>query len=141
MSGIKLVNGAIVLITPDIRKTAAYYRDVLTFQVIENYNHAEPFAALYRDAVELILVQAKHGTVRSNTARYGAGFDAYLDPETLADVDSLYAELKAKGAVLESPPALTTYGSYEFVLKDIDGRRIGIGRIKDDGVFFRKRGG
>ena len=32
---------------------------------------------------------------------------------------------------------MTAYGSYEFVLEDSDGRRIGIGRVKDKDVFFR----
>ena len=32
---------------------------------------------------------------------------------------------------------MTPYGSYEFVLEDIDGRRVGIGRIADEDVFFK----
>jgi catechol 2,3-dioxygenase-like lactoylglutathione lyase family enzyme len=136
MSGSKLINGAIVFVTPDVRKTAAYYRDVLGFRVVEHYEHAEPFAALYRDAVELIVVQAQFGKVLSNRERYGAGYDAYLDPEDVAGVDALFVEFRQKGAVIENPPAATPYGSYEFVVRDIDGRRIGIGRVKDEGVFF-----
>jgi len=34
---------------------------------------------------------------------------------------------------------MTPYGSYGFVLEDIDGRRIGIGRIKDKSVFFKSK--
>jgi catechol 2,3-dioxygenase-like lactoylglutathione lyase family enzyme len=140
MSSSRLSNAAIVFVAPDARKTAAYYRDVLGFRIVEHYDKAEPFAGLYRDAVEIIVVQARFGSVVSNTARYGAGYDAYLDPDDVAGVDVLYAELKGKGAVIESPPAMTPYGSYEFVVEDIDGRRIGIGRIKDEGVFFKDTG-
>ncbi|HEY5118600.1 MAG TPA: VOC family protein [Anaerolineales bacterium] len=140
MSPSRLSNAAIVFVAPDARKTAAYYRDVMGFRIVEHYDKAEPFVTLYRDTVEIIVVQAKFGSVVSNTARYGAGYDAYLDPEDVAGVDALYAELKEKRAVIESSPAMTAYGSYEFVVEDIDGRRIGIGRIKDEGLFFKDGG-
>ena len=132
----RLVNIAPVLPTSDIRRTAAYYRDVLGFKVVDHYDAEEPFATIYRDGVELILVQAKHGGVQSNAARYGAGFDVYLDPDTVEAVDSIYLELKARGAKLLGEPAMTAYGSYEFVVEDVDGRLIGIGRVSDREVFF-----
>ena len=141
MSASRLVNAAIVFVAPDVRRTVDYYRDVLGFRVVEHFDHSEPFAALYRDAVEIIVVQARFGTVMSNQVQFGAGYDAYLDPEDIAGVDGLHAEFTGKGAAVENPPALTAYGSYEFVVRDIDGRRIGIGRIKDDEIFFKGRSG
>ncbi|WP_458784789.1 hypothetical protein [Vallitalea sediminicola] len=33
-------------------------------------------------------------------------------------------------------PQKTEYGTYEFVIKDIDGRLIGIGRICDNKTYF-----
>jgi len=137
MSQPRLSNGVIVFVTPDVQKTATYYQDVLGFRVVEHYDQAEPFAALYRDAVEIVVVQARYGEVVPNRTRYGAGYDAYLDPEDVQDVDVLYADWKAQGATIVSPPAMTAYGSYEFVLEDVDGRLIGVGRIKDQGVFFK----
>jgi catechol 2,3-dioxygenase-like lactoylglutathione lyase family enzyme len=133
---VKLSNGAIVFVTPDVEDTSAYYRDVLGFRVVEHLDKPEPFATLYRDAVEIIVVQAKHGEVVSNQERYGAGYDAYLDPQNVGDVDRIFEELQQRAAVIVSPPALTAYGSYEFVIEDIDGRRIGIGRVRDKEVFF-----
>jgi hypothetical protein len=44
--------------------------------------------------------------------------------------------LKARGAKLLGEPAMTAYGSYEFVVEDVDGRLIGIGRVSDREVFF-----
>jgi catechol 2,3-dioxygenase-like lactoylglutathione lyase family enzyme len=139
MNRARLDNIAPVLVSPDLRRTAEYYRDVLGFELVENYENAEPFATLYRDSVEIVVVQAARGEVESNSARYGAGYDIYLDPEELAGVDLLYEELREKDAQIAAAPALTPYGSYEFVLEDIDGRRIGIGRIKDEDVFFKRR--
>jgi catechol 2,3-dioxygenase-like lactoylglutathione lyase family enzyme len=138
MSHSRLSNGVIVFVTPDVKKTATYYQDILGFRVVEHYDKGEPFAALYRDAVEIVVVQAKYGNVVSNRARYGAGYDAYLDPEDVEDVDVLYADLKEKGATIVSPPAVTAYGSYEFVIEDIDGRLIGIGRLALTSVCGRK---
>jgi len=134
----RLDNVAPVLVSPNIRRTADYYRDVLDFDLVEHYESPEPFATLYRDSVEFVVVQAARGRVESNSARYGAGYDAYLDPETVAGVDLLYEELRGNGAQIAAAPAMTPYGSYEFVLEDIDGRRIGIGRIKDEHVFFKR---
>jgi catechol 2,3-dioxygenase-like lactoylglutathione lyase family enzyme len=133
----RLDNVAPVLVTPDIRRTAAYYRDVLGFRVVEHFDAEEAFAATYRDRVEILLVQARHGDVVPNRVRHGAGFDVYLDPDTIQGVDDFCAEVRARGAVIHTEPRMTAYGSYEFVVEDIDGRLIGIGRIRDQDVFFR----
>ena len=136
MSDPRLSSCAIVFVTPDIEKAARYYRDILGFRVVEHYNRQEKFAALYRDAVEVVLVQSQHRTVKPNRENYGAGYDAYLVPESAEAVDAFYLEIKARGAKIVQPPAMTTYGSCEFVFEDIDGRLIGVGRISDEGAFF-----
>ena len=136
----KLANVAPVLVARDVRSTAAFYRKVFGFTVVEHYDATEPFAAIYRDDVEIILVQARHGSVESNRARYGSGYDVYIDPETVEGVDEMYAELAAKGAVIRGKPAITPYGSYEFIVEDVDGRLIGNGRIRDESRFFRDAG-
>ena len=138
MERARLDNVAPVLVSTDVRRTAEYYRDVLGFELVEHYESAKPFVALYRDSVELVVVQAARGRVESNASRYGAGYDAYLDTDQVAGVDLIYEELCDKGARIAAAPAMTPYGSYEFVLEDVAGRRIGIGRIKDEGVFFKR---
>lgn len=137
MSTARLDNAAAVFITPDVRRTAGYYREVFGFTVVEHYDVEEVFAAIYRDSVEILLVQARHGDFQPNTVRYGVGFDIYLDPDTVEGVDSMYEELKAKGARIVREPTMTLYGTYEFVVEDVDGRLIGIGRIRDRETFFR----
>ena len=137
MKRAKLDNAAAVFITPDVRRTALYYDEVFGFTVVEHYDAEEPFAAIYRDSVEILLVQAKRGEFQPNAVRYGAGFDIYLDPDTVEGVDSMFAELTAKGARIVREPAMTPYGTYEFVVEDVDGRLIGIGRIRERETFFR----
>ena len=136
MPASKLSSSAIVFVTPDLGNATRYYRDVLGFRAVEHTGRAEKFTALYRDAVEIILVQARHGAFRSNQVAYGAGYDAYLVPESLAAVQSFHDEIKSKGAAILQPPALTSYGSLEFVFSDCDGRLIGVGLIRDTDVFF-----
>src|SRR5690554_4043944 len=102
----------------------------------EHYDKTDNFAAIYRDSIEFIIVQAKFGEVKSNNKRYGAGYDAYIDPASVEAVDILYQEFLSNDVTIISKPEITEYGSYEFVIEDIDGRLIGIGRIKDNNTFF-----
>lgn len=132
-----LANAPVILISPDVATTAAYYRDVFGFTIVEHLDAVEPFAAAYRDDVELVFVQAQGGEHQPNRVRYGAGFDVYLDPDTVEGVDEMHTELSARGAAIVRPPAETAYGSYEFVVEDVDGRHVGIGRVRDHATFFR----
>lgn len=134
---VKLVNIAAVFISSNAVKTAEYYRDMIGFKIVEHFNEREKFAVLYRDEVEIVIVQSKYGKVQSNKQKYGAGYDAYIDPDTVEGVNLIYTELKNKGVKIISIPQMTEYGSYEFVIEDIDGRLIGIGRIKNNKQFFR----
>jgi hypothetical protein len=86
--------------------------------------------------VEIVLVQSQFGIVKPNRENYGAGYDAYLVPQSLADVDDFYLEIKSRGAKIIHPPIQTAYGSHEFVFAELDGRLIGVGLIKDDATFF-----
>ena len=134
----KLTGCAAVLVVADVRKTAEWYREKIGFRAVEKFDSPEPFAALYRDAVEILLVKSKFGRVERNRMRYGAGYDAYLTPENPEGVDALHAEFCARGIKIITPPRRTAYGSWEFVFEDIDGRWIGVGCIQDDAAFFGK---
>jgi predicted lactoylglutathione lyase len=134
---VRFVNLAAVLISSDVVKTVEYYRDIMGFKIVEHFGGKEKFATLYRDEIEIIIVQSKYGKVQSNRQKYGAGYDVYIDPDTVESVDLIYTELKDKGAKIISTPQITEYGSYEFVMEDIDGRLIGIGRIKNNNQFFK----
>ena len=132
----KLSSCAIVFVTRDLVNATRYYRNVLGFRAVEHNGRAEKFTALYRDAVEIILVQAQHGTLQPNQAAYGAGYDAYLVPESLTAVQAFHDEIKSKGADIVQSPSPTSYGSLEFVFADCDGRLIGVGLIRDMNIFF-----
>lgn len=82
-------------------------------------------------------IDYKFGKIESNTKKYGTGYDAYIDPDTVGGVDIIYKEFLSKGVKIVSKPRETDYGSYEFVIEDIDGRFIGIGLIYDNKIYFK----
>ncbi len=133
----RLVNLCPLFACPDLKKTVEFYTEKLGFRAARHYDKIENFATLYRDEIEFVLVQARQGDVMSNTRRHSAGYDAYIDPAALEGVDSLHEEFSARGVNILSKPHMTVYGSYEFVIEDVDGRQIGIGRIAEDAVYFR----
>jgi uncharacterized glyoxalase superfamily protein PhnB len=134
---LKLVNICPVFISDDVKMTVNYYSNVLGFKYANHIDKIDSFATIYRDSIELIIVRRQKGKIESNTNRYGNGFDAYINTNTLAGVDLLYEEYLNSGAEIIRKPRRTDYGSYEFVIKDIDSRLLGIGLIEDNDLYFR----
>ena len=132
---VRLTNACPVFVSQDVRKTVLFYVDMLGFTSAAHYDTIDRFATVYRDSVELVIVQSKLGKPVSNTARYGAGYDAYIDTDTVGGVDLIYEEIVRKGVTIVSGPGTTDYGTYEFVVQDIDGRLIGIGLVDDKEVY------
>ena len=135
--GSRFVNLCPVFLSTDIKKTVQFYTKKLSFKSATHYDKVENFATLYRDEIEFIIVQAKQGEVLSNSERYGAGYDAYIDTATPDGIEPIYEEFKAQGVKILAEPHKTAYGSFEFVIEDVDGRQIGIGRIFDKAVYFK----
>jgi len=133
---LSLVNLCPVFISEDVKKTVKYYVEELGFRYANHFEKIDSFATVYRDSIEFVIVQSKFGKVESNTKRYGAGFDAYINPDTVEGVDILYQEYLLKEVKIISEPYRTDYGNYEFVIEDIDGRLIGIGTIYDNNTYF-----
>ena len=132
----RFVNLCPVFISADIKRTVDFYTEKLGFKAAKHYDQEENFATLYRDDIEFVIVQARHGEVCSNTERHGAGYDAYIDTAAPEGILPIYEEYKAQGVKILSEPHRTAYGSYEFVIEDVDGRSIGIGRILDNAIYF-----
>jgi catechol 2,3-dioxygenase-like lactoylglutathione lyase family enzyme len=136
--GSRFVSLCPVFISPDIEKTVEFYTEKLSFKSAKHYDKAENFATLYRDDIEFVIIQAKPGDIASTTQHNGPrNDDAYIVTATPEGVDPLYEEFKAQGIKILVEPHQTDYGSYEFAIEDIDGRRIGIGRIFDKDVYFK----
>lgn len=136
--GSRMVNLCPVFVSTDIEKTVEFYAEKLSFSSVKHYDKAEVFATLYRDDIEFVIVQAKPEPLASTTQRNGPGNDdAYIVTATPEGIESLYEEFKAQGVKILAEPHETEYGSYEFTIEDVDGRRIGIGRIFDKDFYFK----
>jgi predicted lactoylglutathione lyase len=127
-----------VFISNNVKRTLEYYTKILGFKYADHTNHEEKFATIYRDSIEIIIVEKNKGEIESNTSRYGNGDDAYICPDTIESVDEIYNEFIQKGVKIINKPELKSYGSYEFTIEDVDGRHIGIGRIKEQSLYFKK---
>ena len=109
---------------PDIRKTAAYYADKLGFRAVEYLDCDEPHICLYRDDIELILLQAQTERIFPNHVLYGYGYDAYLYTE---NQELLEQEFQQRGVVFIQHLNTTDYQNREFVIEDPDGRWLAFG--------------
>lgn len=109
---------------PDIKKTADFYVAKLGFRAVAYLSCKEPHICLYRDLIEIILLQANTDKILPNRTLYGYGYDAYLYTE---DQESLEKEFSEKGVHFIRHLNLTDYQNREFVIEDIDGRWLAVG--------------
>ena len=109
---------------PDIKRTAEYYVSKLGFRAVEYLDCKEPHICLYRDEVEIILLQANTNSVTPNRVLYGYGYDAYLYTDRQ---EALWREFAEKQVKIARPLCITDYQNKEFVIEDIDGRWVAFG--------------
>jgi predicted enzyme related to lactoylglutathione lyase len=94
----------------DVAAAVTYYREVLGFQI----NHQqEDLGVMDRDAITVLL------RPRSGPLKGVGGFSVYV-----SDVDTLYAELRAKGTQVQGEPVSRPWGLRDFMVLDLDGNRI-----------------
>jgi len=107
---------------PDVVAAAEYYRDILGFRILGYFGQPPVFSIVARDNVEIQLGKSDPtaGPARNSVQRED-GLDAYV---WVTDVDSLFAELKERGANIIEPPQLRVYHCYEMVVEDRFGFRL-----------------
>jgi catechol 2,3-dioxygenase-like lactoylglutathione lyase family enzyme len=112
----KLIKASQCLLVFDVIKSQEYYRDKLGFIIDGQFVERDGVSFLIKEAENKELIRPNH-TVN--------GFmDSYI---WVDDVDIVYGDLKAKGALLESEPVNQSYGVREVLVYDIDGYRFCIG--------------
>jgi len=114
----RMVGAATVFIVNDIAKSIEHYRDALGFAVTFQYGKPTFYACLCRDEVALHLLAA-HETKRLPG---NGGICIFVK-----DVDSIHAELAARGAKVIKPPQNYDYGMRDFDVVDIDGNHLTFG--------------
>lgn len=124
-----------VLFVSDLKRSQAYYRDVLGFDVTDWWAERGGLQGL-----ALKLLQAPDASaVKPNPPEIGStrAYDVYAYVENWTELDRLYDEFVTKGAVISGEPAVyADQGPWkEFVVQDPDGYGIAFG-----GVDGRKAG-
>jgi len=113
---------AMVLFVQDLPGSTAFYRD--TFKLPFRGSDAESATFLLREEVFLILLSPKGAADLLGTdvnARKIAGGPRGLLAASVADVDSAYAELNAKGVTFVKPPTDQPWGLRTAHFTDPDG--------------------
>ncbi len=102
----------------DVQKSAVYYSDKLGF--VHDLFRGDPpyFCQTRRDGMTVMLALAEDPTKVRPNSKDGEAWDAYV---TIADSESLFQELKERGAEIVYEPSVTFYGHREFAVRDPDG--------------------
>jgi glyoxylase I family protein len=111
----------------DMRRSVAFYRDVLGFEIVAQSQPGEDFdwGWLRQGEVELMLNTAYESHERPpapDPARVRAHTDTALF-FGCRDLDAAHAHLRAHG-LNPQPPAVTSYGMRQLWLDDPDGFRL-----------------
>ena len=120
----KLLHSLLIMPTVNLERTSSYYEKILNFKAVKYLNVAQPHICLYRDDVEIILIQSKLKKIQPNRILHGTGYDGYF---TTKDVEFFYKEMFAKKAKIVKHLNKTDYGNLEFVIEDVDERWIAVG--------------
>ena len=102
----QFVQGAPVLHVPDVKATAAFYRDVLGF----TWDFGDDaYAVVWRDnsAIHFVKDSGKP-----------AGVHLF---QWVKDIDAYYQEVVSRGALATAEPADQPYGIREFSVQDVNG--------------------
>lgn len=109
---------------PHIKKTAEFYVSKLEFKSVEYLECKESHICLYRDNIEIILLQANTDKVLPNRKRYGYGYDAYFYTENQKALEKKFI---GNGIKIIKSLNTTDYQNREFVVEDLDGRWLAFG--------------
>lgn len=115
---VSLCGSATVFVVEEVLQSLQYYRDVLGFQVEFTYGQPTFYAGVERNGVAIHL-QAASQTKRQP----GQGAMNVF----VTDADTLYQELKSKGAKILTEPKDYPYGMRNFHVADLDDNQLCFG--------------
>jgi uncharacterized glyoxalase superfamily protein PhnB len=106
------------LTVKDIRKSMAWYRDVVGFSIDQEYEREGTLRAVSLKAGDVRIVIGQDDGAKGMDRVKGAGMS--LQFTTVQDIDELAKQIKERGGKLEAEPA-DAWGARVFRLKDPDG--------------------
>jgi uncharacterized glyoxalase superfamily protein PhnB len=108
----------------DLRKSLAWYRDVVGFTVHQEYEREGKLMAVSLKAGDVRILIGQDDGARGRDRAKGEGFSLQLI--TTQNVDEIAARIKERGGTLESEPADMPWGARVFRVKDPDGFKLAI---------------
>ncbi len=133
MAETKIIGSAPILLVKDVVASANYYRDKIGFMYERFWGEPPCFCILHRDDFHLMLSQVEDS--KYIVPHYEAVEKLWNVYFWVNDANKLYAELKARGAIIDYDLYETPYGCREFGIRDLDGYDIAFGQDieQDDG--------
>jgi predicted enzyme related to lactoylglutathione lyase len=116
-----ILRTSFVLAVPDLERSAAFYRDVLGFEVREM---GDPGWRLFvRDGCRIMAGECPDARPAAELGDHS--YFAYL---VVDDVDAVHAKAAAAGANIMKAPRNEPWGMREFGIRTVDGHRIMVGQ-------------
>ena len=108
----------------DVEKSVAWYRDVMGVVVAEEIKTEDRLAGAVLQAGESRFLLGQDDFQKGRDRQKGVGFRLYCT--TAQDVDTLAANVKARGGELAQEPTDQPWGARDFAVVDPDGFMISI---------------
>ena len=113
-----MINGTrFVIAVPDLKTSSAFYRDVLGFKIL---SIPDPGWLFYELGEGLIMAGQCPDAIHPSSL----GDHSYFAYLVMAEVDSYYASVQAKGAQIRRQLRDEPWGTREFGILTADGHRI-----------------
>ena len=116
-----ILRTSFVLAVPDLERSAAFYRDVLGFEIREMGDAG--WRMYVRDACRIMAGECPDATPVAELGDHS--YVAYL---VVDDIDALHGKVAAAGADFVKALATEPWGMREFGVRTIDGHRIMFGQ-------------
>lgn len=120
----RLTRHAPYLPVEDVARTASLYEQRFGFTTEYTGGAPPEFAIVSRDGLALMLRRVADPAAIRPSETQGGTWDAFFWVE---DPDTLFAELRDRGASVVYEPTMMPYGIKEFAVRDDDGHVLGFG--------------
>ena len=122
----KITASAPVLLVRDVAASAKYYQECVGFTGAIFYGEPPTFCILEWGGFYLMLAQVEADKIVPFWKIREKIWNAYF---WVDDADTLYAEMKARGAKMDYGPCTQPYNVREFGIQDLDEHDIGFGQV------------
>jgi uncharacterized glyoxalase superfamily protein PhnB len=122
-----------VLGVQQVRQAAEYYRDVLGFSLDPDDGVFQPspdepggvYAIVKRRGVWVHFQIRRDAAPQAQRSAFERDVYLYVD-----DLDGLHADLRQRGARIQSAPQMAPHGIREMVVEDLNGYRLAFGELE-----------